>query len=150
MQSGNASAGHSHSDFALAGLGNCLRAARACSLVDELLQLGLDLSIAHLLVLKEALGVDGEGSWDCLYSEGCGDRAIEAAIAILCPGHAILCDEALPGGLVLVEADADDDQRLAFELFGDLFQMWQRLLAWAAPCGPEIDEHYFAGEAAHR
>src|SRR5262249_25868323 len=33
------------------------------------------------------------------------------------------------------------DAHLAVELFGDLFQSWRNLPAWAAPLCPEVDDH---------
>ncbi len=44
-------------------------------------------------------------------------------VAVLDPGHLVFGDEVLPLGLVGVPADADDDEGLAGELFGDLLHV---------------------------
>ena len=106
---------------------------------DEFFELALDVgAIAEHLGGEDAVGVDGEVVGDGFDTEEVAETVV--GVAVLDPGHVVFRDEVFPFGFVGVPADADDDEGLAGELFGDLFDVGELFFAGAAPGGPEVDE----------
>ena len=79
-----------------------------------------------MFVMKDAVCVDGESVGNGGDVERLGDRAGEAAIAVLQPSHFVLSGELFPLLLVIVEADAEDDQSLPLKVSGDIAHMGKR------------------------
>src|ERR1035441_2478074 len=96
---------------------------------NQLLQLALDIRIAHVLILQHAVGVDGKCGRNRSHTELRRDLAREASVAILQPRHSVLLDEFLPLGFVVVQADAEHHQRLSLESLCNLPNMRQSLAA---------------------
>ena len=90
---------------------------------DKFFQLALDGGIADVLLLKDAISVDGEGVRDGMHGKHRCDRAGEAAIAILRPSHLVLGNEVFPFLLVLIETHAKNHQRLTLKFPGDIANM---------------------------
>jgi len=84
-------------------------------------------------------------------SEELRDWALEAGFAgALVPRHFILGNEFLPFALIVVEADAQNNQRFTIELLDDVADVRKRLAAGTAPGCPEVDEDNLAFQVIQR
>jgi hypothetical protein len=79
-----------------------------------------------------------------------GDRPLEAAVAILGPGHFILLDEVLPLLLIFVQTDAQHHERLVTKLLCDFPHMRQSLTAGCAPGCLEVHQDDLALQVIER
>ena len=106
---------------------------------DEFFELAFDVVAgAEHLGGEDAVGVDGEVVGDGVDAEEVAETV--AGVAELDPVHVVFGDEVFPFGFVGVPTDADDDEGLTSELFGDLLDVGELFVAGAAPGGPEVDE----------
>src|SRR5882757_7987840 len=106
----------------------------------EFLQLAFDVEAsAEHLGGEDAVGVDGEVAGDAFDLEELAEPA--ADVAILRPGHTVFLDEVFPCLRVLIPADAEDDERLAGEVLGYLFDLRKLFITRATPGGPEVDKN---------
>ena len=68
-----------------------------------------------MLVLQNAVCVDGECLRDGVNIEQASHRAFESSISVLKPGHLIFRDKLFPLSLVLIQADAEHDEWQSLE-----------------------------------
>jgi len=96
-----------------------------------------------VLLLKDAVGIDGEGVRDGTHRKHGRDRAGEAAVAILRPSHLVLGNEFFPFLLVVIETHAKNHQRADPEISWRHREYEVTLRGRFAPSGPEINQHHF-------
>jgi hypothetical protein len=73
----------------------------------EFFDLALEVGAStDVLFLQDTVSVDGKGVGDGFHTKQLRDRAVEAAVSVLEPGHVVLRDEVLPFGRIVVETDA--------------------------------------------
>ena len=116
----------------------------------EFLEFAFDRSVANVFILKNTIRVDRKRVRNRGNGKQPGNRAAESSIAILWLSHFVFSDDLLPFLFIVIQANAEDDQRLALELLGNLANMREGLAARRAPGGPEIDQHNLALQIVKR